>query len=246
MTIHAYDENYLSKAQIALAQMLRYAVEDAGYDPDLFFKMFLESGIAEAFENGDARYTVGMSGVELADRVLFTAVGKHCTVPPVWSMEKSPVYWCGWALAYYQWHSAHTFRDIYTHIRPGEITAMYTPYHEMDILKFVEALDQKVPPVDTTTNLARLRRLTGMSQRALAYAAGLSPRMIQHYEQRLKDINKAQGTTLEKLSVVLHCDMTDLLEKPCARPLVPSSSRDLTASARRKDSEVRLLTQSVL
>ncbi len=219
MMIRAYDENYLSKAQIALAQMLRYAVEDVKYEPDPFFEMFLSTGIAEAFENGVARYTVGMSGIELADRVIFSATGKHCTVSPVWSMEKSPVYWCGWALAYYQWYSAHTFRDIYSCIKPSEITAMYTPYHEMDILKFVEALDRKVPSVDTTTNLARLRRLSGMSQRTLAYAAGLSPRMIQHYEQRLKDINKAQGGTLEKLSVILHCNMTDLLEKPGARPL---------------------------
>lgn len=217
--IHAYDENYLSKAQIALAQMLRYAVEDMKYEPDPFFEMFLSTGIAKAFENGDARYTVGMSGIELADRVLFSATGKHCTVSPVWSMEKSPVYWCGWALAYYQWHSAHTFRDIYSFIKPSEITAMYNPFHEMDIIQLVDALNQRIPAVDTTTNLARLRRLTGMSQRALAYAAGLSPRMIQHYEQRLKDINKAQGCTLEKLSLVLHCNITDLLEKPCAREL---------------------------
>ena len=217
--IHAYDENYLSKAQIALAQMLRYAVEDMKYEPDPFFEMFLSTGIAKAFENGDARYTVGMSGIELADRVLFSATGKHCTVSPVWSMEKSPVYWCGWALAYYQWHSAHTFRDIYSFIKPSEITAMYNPFHEMDIMQLVDALNQRIPAVDTTTNLARLRRLTGMSQRALAYAAGLSPRMIQHYEQRLKDINKAQGCTLEKLSLVLHCNVTDLLEKPCAREL---------------------------
>lgn len=219
MMIRAYDENYLSKAQIALAQMLRYAVEDVGYELDVFFEMFLETGIGEAFENGDARYTVGMSGTELADRVIFTYSGEHCTALPVWSMEKSPVYWCGWALAYYQWQSAHTFRDIYSCIKPSEITAMYNPFHEMDIMQFVDALNQRIPAIDTTTNLARLRRLTGMSQRALAYAAGLSPRMIQHYEQRLKDINKAQGSTLEKLSVVLHCNMADLLERPGARPL---------------------------
>ena len=119
MMIRAYDENYLSKAQIALAQMLRYAVEDVKYEPDPFFEMFLSTGIAEAFENGVARYTVGMSGIELADRVIFSATGKHCTVSPVWSMEKSPVYWCGWALAYYQWYSAHTFRDIYSCIKTG-------------------------------------------------------------------------------------------------------------------------------
>ena len=169
--IHAYDERYLSKAQIAMGQMLRYAAEDLHYPVDSFFEVFLKTKIAEAFENGESRYTVGMSGVELGRAVIYASTGEHCLDEPSWSLEKSPVYWCGWALAYYQWYSAHSFRDIYAFIHPSRIVEMYMPYHEMDILQFVDAMDRIVPPVDTTTNLAKMRRQAGMSQRLLAYAA---------------------------------------------------------------------------
>ncbi len=217
--IRAYDEHYLSKAQIALAHMLRYATTDLCYEIDRFFEMFIESGIAAAFENGTSHYTVGMSGVELAREVVFRITGKTRSAEPSWSLEKTPVYWCGWALSYYQWYSAHTFQDIYAFIRPSKIVCMYDPFHEMDILHFVDALDKIIPRVDITTHLARLRKEAGISQRLLAYASGISVRMIQNYEQRRKDINKAQGETVHRLSVALGCDMADLLEMPGAKSL---------------------------
>ena len=37
--------------------------------------------------------------------------------------------------------------------------------------------------------------------------------MIQQYEQRQKDINKAQADTLLRLSRVLNCGVEDLVEK---------------------------------
>ena len=37
--IHAYDQQYLDKAQVSLAQMMRYAVQDLKYDPDVFLKI---------------------------------------------------------------------------------------------------------------------------------------------------------------------------------------------------------------
>lgn len=221
--IRAYNELYLAKAQTALAQMLRYAVNDLGYDADGFFEMFMSTMIADAFENGDPRYTVGMSGVEMADEVVFHATGCRVSAEPSWSEEKDPVYWCGWSLGYYQWYSAHTFKDIYSYITPTEVIKMYNPYHEMDILQFVDSLSSFIPAADETTQLAKIRKRSGMSQRVLAYASGVSERMIQYYEQRSKDINKAQADTLSKLSTALGCDMKDLLEKPGVRPMCHTS-----------------------
>lgn len=51
-----------------------------------------------------------------------------------------------------------------------------------------------------------------MTQLVLAERSGVSSRMIQHYEQGVKDINKAQGLTLQALAQVLCCSMEDLLE----------------------------------
>lgn len=53
----------------------------------------------------------------------------------------------------------------------------------------------------------------GLSQSQLASASGVSVRMIQYYEQGVKDINKASGETLYKLSKALGCKMEDLIEK---------------------------------
>ena len=60
--------------------------------------------------------------------------------------------------------------------------------------------------------LKEYRVKTGMSQSKLAEVSGVSVRMIQYYEQGVKDINKASGETLYKLSRALGCKMEDLLE----------------------------------
>lgn len=60
--------------------------------------------------------------------------------------------------------------------------------------------------------LKEYRTKSGMSQSQLAEASGVNVRMIQYYEQGVKDINKASGGTLYKLSRALGCKMEDLLE----------------------------------
>lgn len=212
--IHAYSELYLSKAQKALAGMMRYAVTDLGYDPDSFFDLFIETGLAYRFGTGESRLTVGMSGVELAREVVYLKTGKEVETEPTYSLEKDDVYWAGWALAYYQWYSGHTFVDIIRYIKFSDIMRMYSPYHEMDISHFVEAMDRIIPPVTLPTRLAVYREKCGLSQKELADSSGVSVRMIQTYEQRRKDINKAQAYTVWKLSSVLGCSMQELLEFP--------------------------------
>ena len=62
------------------------------------------------------------------------------------------------------------------------------------------------------TNLKRIRSAYGISQKELSVKFGVSIRSIQMYEQRNKDINKANSITLYSLSKVLGCSMEDLLE----------------------------------
>ena len=212
--IHAYDQQYLDKAQVSLAQMMRYAVQDLKYDPDVFFEMFVCSGLADRFGAGEAHYTVGMSGVEMACEVIFLITGREETVEPVFSLEKSDVYWAGWALAFYQWYTARTFADIIRFIKISHIIKMYDPFHEADIMKFVEEINHHVPALEMLTRLTIYRKKAGMTQRQLAEFSGVSIRMIQKYEQRAKDINKAEAETIWKLSDALGCEMKELLEVP--------------------------------
>lgn len=61
--------------------------------------------------------------------------------------------------------------------------------------------------------LANSARAAGLSQSQLAKASGVGVRSIQLYEQRQKDINKAQGIALYRLSRALRCTMEQLLER---------------------------------
>lgn len=58
-----------------------------------------------------------------------------------------------------------------------------------------------------------MRESAGMSQRELAKASNVSLRMIQHYEQGFKDINKANVLTCLRLAEALDCDVYEILNE---------------------------------
>lgn len=62
------------------------------------------------------------------------------------------------------------------------------------------------------TRLKRMREHKGLSQNGLAKKSGVNIQMIQHYEQGVRDINKAQAITILNLAMALGCNMEDLLE----------------------------------
>lgn len=63
------------------------------------------------------------------------------------------------------------------------------------------------------TNLKKFREATGLSQAKLAEASGVNKRMVQYYEQGVKDINAAAALTVYRLAQALNCTVEDLLEK---------------------------------
>ena len=210
--IHSYDEIYMPKAQTALAQMLRYAVEDLQIELNEFWDMFLISGVADLFGKGDFRFLVGMSGIEGAREVVWRLTGEWTQEEPTFRLEKDPIYWTGWILAWYQWYSGQSFRRISEFLTPDQVRDMYSPYHEMDPLQFADAADGIRHRKEMMTRLRMYRERRGFSQSELARESGVSVRMIQHYEQRQKDLNKAQTKTIWMLARALHCTMEELME----------------------------------
>lgn len=210
----AYESIYLNDAQNNLGDMMDYAVLDCGYDSDAFFMLFLSSGIASEFGKGNPKYIAGLSGPELAKEVIFRAYGKTTTVEPSENIDKSPEYWAGWALAYYQWSRGYTFAYLNKVLPFSKLLPLYSTLHEADIEKFAELADGWVEKYKATTetNLALLRKSKGYSQKQLAERSGVALRMIQLYEQKQNDINKAQVSTLLALSKTLHCRIQDLME----------------------------------
>ena len=212
--IRAYNELYLSDAKKTLASMFDYAVNDCKYDIDWFAELFVNSGYARHFEIGNAAVIAGLSGIELAKRVLeyvYLSAPESSGAQPV---DRTPEYWAGWAIADYQWYSSSRFSDIFDRVKMSEIVEMYSIYHEMDITQFRDEMDNRMNRVLPETKLKQIREANGLSQSELAKLSGVSLRSIQMYEQRKNDIDKAQGQTLYKLSAVLACQIEDLLEQP--------------------------------
>ena len=208
----AYDKNYLEKARSSLGRMLDFAVYDLKLDIKEFFDRFIVSGIANTFENGDSKTIAGKSGVELAYEVMDKTGEDVRNVKPLYTANRSEEYWTGWALAYYQWKTSLSFSEIVKYIPIDQIKSMYSPYHEMDIRHFADKMNELYSQAKPETNLKIYRKRAGLSQKQLAEIADIPVRMIQHYEQRQKNINKAQTEYLVKLSKVLNCDIEDLLE----------------------------------
>jgi len=61
--------------------------------------------------------------------------------------------------------------------------------------------------------IQEIRKASGLSQRQLAEASGVNVRVLQHYEQGFKDINKAAAETVKALADALGVRMEDLLEE---------------------------------
>ena len=68
-------------------------------------------------------------------------------------------------------------------------------------------------------SLKALREAAGLSQSALASASGVSIRMIQHYEQGVKDLSKAQVITALKLAKSLGVTVEQLISPPASDPV---------------------------
>lgn len=213
MTIRAYQEMYLSKAQAALGDAFDYAINTCGVSGDDFIKLFTASSISKRIENGEPAFLAGKSGIDIASDVMFETTGKYLDAEPKEHFDRSREYWIGWAVCYYQWYSVRSFRDIFEVFSFDDLQNMYYTLHEADITKFADIADERIRGHFKETNLKRIRSSYGCTQAELAKRSGVSLRSIQMYEQRNKDINKASVESLYRISKVLGCSIEDLVEK---------------------------------
>ena len=213
MTIHAYQEMYLSKAQASLGDAFDYAINTCKIPSEDFIRFFTASSVSKRMENGEPAFLAGKSGIEIAVDVVLETTGKQLDCEPQEHMGRSREYWIGWAVCYYQWYSARSFSDIFKVLSFEDLQNMYYTLHEADITKFADIVDDKMRDHFKETNLKRIRTIYGCTQAELSERSGVSLRSIQMYEQRNKDINKASVEALYRISKVLGCTIEDLLEK---------------------------------
>lgn len=212
--MNAYDSSYVAGAQETLAEAFDYAEHTLGIGMQRFFDLFVATGVAEAFGSGSPRYVAGRSGSELVLDVCLRA-GMNVEASPRDGrapLDRSRAYWCGWALAYTQWRTGRSFRQIADALSLKEIESLYPVLHETSEEKVAEVLGARMSQKKLPARLKTIRKARGLSQKELARASDVSLRAIQQYEQRRKDIDKAQAGTLLRIARVLGCQIEDLLE----------------------------------
>ncbi|MBR6775405.1 MAG: helix-turn-helix transcriptional regulator [Bacteroidales bacterium] len=210
--IHAYDNQYLDDAMKCLGEAMDYAANSCEIKMDSFLELFIGTGYAEQFALGVPKYVSGVSGTELVMNVLSKS-GADMDFPEAQiDYDYSPEYWCGWILAYYQWYTGRSFKEIQKYISMQDIEKLYPTLHEASEKKFVDTVNRIIRKKNLPTRLQAQRKISGYSQRELAEKVGVNLRTLQQYEIRAKDINKAAGATLLALAKVLGCRVEDLLE----------------------------------
>ena len=209
--IHAYDEDYLYHAQNNFGHMIDFAVNTCEFEINEFFNMFLSSNVCKQFEDGNPTYIAGKTGCELVRLVVSEIKEQEIEENDIMYMDRSPEYWLGWSLAHYVWEKNCRFDYIFRVVSPENLMEMYNTLHEADISKFVINVDALLKEYYSKSMLARLRAYANLSQSMLAEKSGVNVRIIQSYEQGIRDINKAQFSTVVKLAEALECNPLELL-----------------------------------
>ena len=212
----AYSELYLDDAMSVLGEFCASGINVCAEEPDQLFMRFAYSVTGREFGRGNPKYTAGISGPELYREVILETSGAEPDNQPdrMLSLDRTPAYWAGWVLAWYQWNKNKTFIWLYEHgLQLAKVIRMYQ-LHEADLSAFEDTADQIVrsnhqaefPP------LKSLLMSHAMTQKHLSEASGVSLRMIQLYEQGQNDLKKAQAQVVLALADTMHCSVADLLE----------------------------------
>ena len=210
--IHAYDKKYLDDSMKCLGEAMDYVSYVCNMDMDTFLNLFIGTGYAKQFAAGVPKIISGTSGTELVMDVL-TKAGVNIDFSQAQTVyDYSTAYWSGWILAYYQWYTGRSFKDIQTHITMNEIQKLYPALHEASENKFVDVVNSMIRKKELPTRLQMQRKIVGYTQKELAEKVGINLRTLQQYEIRAKDINKAAGTTLLAIAKTLGCRLEDILE----------------------------------
>ena len=213
--ICGYDKNIVSVVQRLMSGMLDFAVNGLEIGIEEFYDAFLKSDFPRRIERGDSKTVMGMSGIELA-----YAISGREPIPNnemeefiVFNMDRSPEFWTGWALAYFQSTTRLTFGEINDFRSIIDVRRMYPKYHEMDVSQFCDNMREAYFALNPMTNLQTRRKEAGISQKMLADMSGIPLKTIQQYEQRRKDINRANVDYVLSMARVMNCDIEMLLEK---------------------------------
>ncbi len=206
------DSPYIEDMRELLGSLFDVGVHVWGCTGEQVVQAFMMSGLAEEFERLNPVYVAGKSSYDLLNIMAPLLPGGQATGVKE-RLECTPDFWLGWSLGFFQVTSGVSYESVFRCVSYDELRSMYWPLHEAPESKFSQVLGEMLGERQRETRLKRLREAAGLSQSQLARASGVGLRSIQMYEQRQKDINRAQGLTLYALARALRCRMEGLLER---------------------------------
>ena len=215
--MHPYPEELLPATMSALGKAFDFADKHLPEGLASFYELFVCSDVARTFDGPDAHPDLNGSGIQL---VLSVCEGVSSEGLDLMLMsERRPdkghrerAKWCGTLLAYHQWDTGATFRAISTYLGIDELFSLFEERGKEPLPQISAHIAQTLAIRTAPTRLHHYRAEAGLTQHGLAAASGVSLRSIQQYEQRKKDINRAQARSVWLLSQALGCSMEDLLE----------------------------------
>ena len=211
---HAYKTEYLDDAMHTLGEAFDFAVNACRLDLEIFLELFISTGFSKTFAEGEPATVCGMSGSELVLKVLSLAgLSAGDKADKQTAFGQSAEYRCGYVLAYYQWYTARSFKNIKETFSVDELYGFYRILQRHSEDEFVKAVEESVKKKNLPTALQIQRKKCGISQRELAERSGVNLRTLQQYEVGAKDINKASVISVIRMSKVLSCSVEDLIEQ---------------------------------
>lgn len=175
-------------------------------DINSFWLKFINSNIANQIENRNPKYC------NLSSYDLIELIDNNIKIKRKY-LGFAEYYWIGWVIIKYQYHTGYSFKYINKYLNLDLLYNLYHPLHECDINKVFDSFNAYfIDDNNKISNLKQIRLAYGISQSELSKLANVDIRSIQMYEQKRNNINKAQVDTLIRLSNVLGCKISDLLE----------------------------------
>lgn len=212
----AYSELYVDDAMHNLGEMLEYAERGCGISANAILQMFVISGIARQWEEGNPAVIGGHSGTEICQRIL-----DSCQFP--WQdndfglLELKCTYWIGWILAYYQWKTAESFQNILHAVSVEDFKRIYPAGHTVSedractMIETVRDSYMQTQSGECRTRLQAYRQRIGLTQRQLAQASGINLRTLQEYEVGRKQLAQASAEKVIRLANVLQIRPENLI-----------------------------------
>jgi DNA-binding XRE family transcriptional regulator len=235
--IHAYDEVLKEEAADKLGKMLDFAVHSLHMDAANMLALFAASGTSALFERGDIRTIIGMSGIELAYDVLERCGISYERTPARHTRGLSAEYYLGYCIAVIQYRLSVPFSEMIRDFSCQNFLSGYAAQRTEYLSSLpltVSSEDRRIGLLDfgkkytdeaigsyfvgrntsasnTGELLKNARIKNGLSQSALAKAAGVPLRTLQQYEQGQKDIGKARAEYIIALASVLNTEPSKLI-----------------------------------